>query len=29
MENLKYSKRRGFLEAKDGVYYGGKKENQS
>jgi len=28
MENLKYSQKRRFLEGKDGVYHGGKKENQ-
>ena len=28
MENLKYSKKRGFLEEKDGVHHGGKKENK-
>jgi len=27
MENLKYSKKRSFLEGKDGVHHGGKKEN--
>ena len=28
MENLKYSKKRSFLEEKDGVHHDGKKENQ-
>jgi hypothetical protein len=28
MENLKYSKKQCFLEGKDGIHHGGKKENQ-
>ena len=28
MENLKYYKKQGFLEEKDGVHYGREKENQ-